>query len=239
MAMQQLYRRIWIGVLFVALLVVLCPGCGKNTVTTDRHALEPCNPDSGWADSPGMTPAAAIGTWTVPNEWSAEMGEGGMLMGYREPTDSNAPPTESTVEQEWTPVSMGDGEDSYCYTVTYPTLSETSNTESDEASGLVGDADSASRDEVWAPAVSEEEAGLSSLTDETDSYGQTPTAPAEPEEGYMPPTDNRDDDGSNALVPGTDSEEQTPGCDAGDGPSDPVATAMDALNNDLTPEPSP
>jgi hypothetical protein len=123
MATQQRYRRAWVGFFLLAVLIVLCSGCAKNA-GPDRLTRESDNPIPCLMDAPETTPAAPVGTWTVPDEWSVERGEGGTLMGYREPTDNSVPPTETAAEQPWTPQPMGDGEDSYCYTVTYSTADE-------------------------------------------------------------------------------------------------------------------
>jgi hypothetical protein len=123
MATQQLYRRAWVGLFLLAVLLVLCPGCAKNA-GPDRLTRESDNPTPCLMDTPGTASTVPVGTWTMPDEWNAEAGEGSTPLGYREPTDSSAAPTETATEQPWTPESMGNGEDGYCYTVTNPTSDE-------------------------------------------------------------------------------------------------------------------
>ena len=187
----------WVGFFLVALLVVLCPGCARDTGSADRLALESDNQTPCLVDSQEMAPAAQVGTWAVPDEWSDETGAGGTLMGYREPTDNSAPPTETASEEEWTPEPMGDTEDSSCYTVTYPTpdedeymqtisdtpstesdeqmqaVPETPNTETDEASGLVDDEDPNYRDDRSPPSMTEDE-DTASPTGQTDDGNNDP-----------------------------------------------------------------
>jgi hypothetical protein len=123
MATPQLYRRAWVGLFLLAAFLVLCPGCAKNA-SPDRLTRGSDNPTPCLMDAPGTAATVPVGTWTMPNEWNAEAGEGSTPLGYREPTDSSVWPTETGMEQEWTPESLVNGEDGYCYIVTNPSPDE-------------------------------------------------------------------------------------------------------------------
>ena len=177
-------------------------GMRKNA-SPDRLTRESDNPTPCLMDAQGTASTVSIDTWTVPDEWNAEMGEGGTLMGYREPTDSNAPPTETATEPQWTPEPGSDGDDSGCNVATNSTGDEseymqtiadtlhteldeqmqtgpeTPNTETDEASGLVGEEAPDYRDETSPSSLTEDQ-------DSTSPTGRTNDGNSDPATGLLP-----------------------------------------------------
>jgi hypothetical protein len=229
MATPQLYRRAWVGLFLLAVLIVLCPGCCKDKATPSQHALEPDNQTPCLMDAPETAATVPVGAWTMPDEWNAEAGEGGTPLGYREPTDSGATPTETAIEQPWTPESMGNGEDNSCYTVTYPSPDEQQCTPEP-----MGDGDDSGCN-VTTGATTDENQYMRTISD-------TLNTELDEQMQAVPETPNTETDEASGLVgeegPNYHDEMGSPSMMEGQDTTSPTGPTNDG-NSDLAGEPSP
>jgi hypothetical protein len=184
MGTHHVYSGKLVGQLFlVALVALCCGGCGK-TASQGGPAFEPAGPEPCVVHSDGVAGESDEGTVTICDEPGADMAETGVL-GYSDPTVTEAVSTPSVPEDEGTPEQEGNKGDNESGTMTpwmanwgedrVQMIDEGSNGETNEGLESEGNHEGMYEETPCTPDVTQEEYTPKPTGDMEDEYTPEPT----------------------------------------------------------------